>query len=326
MYNEKQKKEFISYYTKKNTTAQLTRQIFDSFEPYESTWQMDLSAQNAELLQPVINEITGLRSKSADPILIILREYVKWCKNNGLETSRGIFEVRLSFTDKIRRQMVASPLDLKIRLDYAFDVPEKETVDIVYRVFLWTAFAGMEDVDAIRLTANNIDLPKLRINFEGHSYELYKECILDFEKACNLIEFYYEHSEPDYVMWRNRAESDLILRGIRTPEVKLERLRAAVRQKLVSAPQPDDGDNDYRKQSKLAYNRVYLSGLFYRMYERERAGIQPNFSAIVAQDMAKRRAIEEYTLTKTRTLTTIANTMERNYLLDYQKWKCAFDI
>lgn len=324
MYNEEQKKEFISRYTKKDTTAQLVRQVFDRFEPYETEWGMDLAQQEAKILQPVVNELTGLRSKGAETILIILKEYVKWCNNNGYETSRGIYGVRLSFTEKIKCQMVASPLDLKVRLDFAFDKPEKETVDVVYRIFLWAAFAGMDDTDAIRLTADNIDLPNLRINFEGHSYELYKECVEDFEKACTLTEFYYEHTEPHYVMWRNRAEGDLIMRGIRVPEVKLDILRAAVRRNLVSASKEDE--TDFRKNSKLAYKRVYLSGLFYRMYERERAGIQPNFSAIVAKDMAERNAEKKYTLTKTRTWNMIANTIERNYLSDYQKWKCAFDI
>lgn len=320
MYNENQKRAFIEAHTNSDKTAAKIIQIFSWFEPHEEKWGMDLSQQSAENLQPVVNELTGVRSKSTELILIILKEYVKWCGRNGYDVSKGIFDVRIVTIDKIQNQMVASPLHLKSKLDEFFEPVEEETVDITYRVFLWMAFAGLEDKDAIRVTSDCVDLKNLRINFEGHSYEIYKECIEDFEKACTLTSFQYKH--PNYTTYRDRAEGNLVMRGIRTPTVDLKTIRPVINKRFSV----DDASNETssRQKSRLSYRRIFLSGVFYRAYERERAGLPVDFSDFVALSIERKEKTKKYTVTKTRTLTTIANTLEREYLADYEKWKCAF--
>jgi len=47
-----------------------------------------------------------------------------------------------------------------------------------------------------------------------------------------------------------------------------------------------------------------------------------DFSTLVAKDMKN----TDYTISATRTLNTIANKLEREYMADYDKWKCAFDV
>lgn len=314
MYNESQKRAFIEAHTDSDKTAAKIAQIFSWFESYEEKWELDLSQQSAENLQPVINELSGIRTKSTENILYILKEYVKWCVNNGYKTSNGIFEVRVVITDKIRTQMVASPYHLSLILDTHFSKAEEETIDITYRVFLWMAFAGLEDKDAVRVTGNSVNLKDFEIVFEGHKYELYKECLDDFEKACSLTSFQYNH--PNYTTRRDRAIGNTIMRGFRSPTVDLMTIRPVVNKKLLVSIDEQHPDAKH----PISYNRIYLSGLFYRTYERERAGHPVNFSDIVAITMKNKN----YTTTKTRTLTTIANTLEREYLADYERWKCAF--
>ena len=135
MFNEQQKNEFISSYTSSGKTASFAAQIFNWFEPCEEQNGADLSLLPVEVLQPVVNELTGVRTKSTELVLIILKEYVKWCGRNGYDVGNGIFNVRINSIDKIQEQMVASPLHLRSRLDEFFDEPEKETVDIVYREY-----------------------------------------------------------------------------------------------------------------------------------------------------------------------------------------------
>lgn len=319
MYNENQKRAFIESHTNSDKTMAKIVQIFSWFEPYEEDWGLDLSQQSAEKLQPVVNELTGVRSKSTELILIILKEYVKWCGRSGYEVSKGIFDVRINTIDKIQNQMVASPLHLKAKLDEFFEPVDEETIDITYRVFLWMAFAGLDDKDAIRVTADCVDLKNLRINFEGHSYEIYKECIQDFEKSCNLTDFQYKH--PNYITRRDRAGGNLIMRGIRTPTVDLKTIRPVINKKFSVG---DTGETSGRQKSRISYKRIYLSGIFYRAYERERAGLPVDFSEFVARSIERKEKTKKYTVTKTRTLATIANTIEREYLADYEKWKCAF--
>ena len=315
MFNEQQKNEFISSYTSSGKTASFATQIFNWFEPCEEQNGADLSQLPVEVLQPVVNELTGVRTKSTELVLIILKEYVKWCGRNGYDVGNGIFNVRINSIDKIQEQMVASPLHLRSRLDEFFDEPEKETVDIVYRVFLWLAFAGLSDKDAICIRDSDVDLNNLKISFNGHTYEIYKESKDDFERACKLTDFNFEH--PHYVTRRNRAEGDIIMRGFRSPDVDLRTIRPIINKRF-------NGEADEHQKGRISYNRIYLSGIFYREYERERAGLGVDFSTVIAADIQRKEQTKKYTVTKTRTLTTIANAMEKEYLADYEKWKCAF--
>lgn len=323
MYNESQKRAFIKAHTNSEKSAAKIEQIFSWFEPHEKKWGMDLSLQSAENLQPVVNELTGVRSKSTELILIILKEYVKWCGRNGYEVSNGIYDVRVITIDKIQKQMVASPLHLKLKLDEFFDETGKETVDITYRVFLWMAFAGLEDQDAIRVTRDCVDLEHLCIYFEGHKYEIYKDAIDDFEKACSLTSFQYNH--PNYTIRRDRAEGNNIMRGFRSPTVDLKTIRPIINKRFAAKDAKNDSkENKDRQTSRISYRRIYLSGVFYREYEQERAGFPVDFSAFVAESVARKEKTKKYTVTKTRTLNTITNTLEREYFADYEKWKCAF--
>lgn len=345
MYNEERKQEFINTHTQKNSTKKFMAQIFNWFEPYETEWGIDLSQQSAEILQPVVDKTSGLRSKSTELVLILLKEYVNWCGRNGYETSRGIYEVKINSIEKIKNQMVSSPIHLKRIIDretpketpvntnkkeekkFGFDKPERETVDITYRVFLWMAFAGLDDEDAIRVTADDVDLANLRINFEGHSYEIYKECIEDFEKACNLKSFIYEH--PRYTIRRDRALGNCIMRGFRSSDIDLKSIRPIINRRLNPTEKDRDKFENLKQPfCKLSYKRIQLSGMFYRMYERERAGYTLNFSEEVASQINRKleKDPNTYTTTDTRTMTTIANQIEREYLADYRKWKCAFAI
>lgn len=328
MYNEIQKQAYID--SKADTTKKFLLQIFNGFEPYEKKWNMDLSMQSTDILQPVVNELSGLRSKSTELLLIMLKDYVKWCGQNGYETSRGIYGVRIDSIEKVRNQMVSSPAHLatilckekvkddsgKVILERGFDDPEKETIDVTYRVFLWMAFAGLYDIEAIRVKSSDVDLENLKIDFEGHSYEIYKEAIVDFNKACNLNEFVYEH--PHYTIKRQRVDGSIIMRGVRSNKVDLMTLRPIINKKL----NPKQKGDNTRLKTKISYNKIYLSGAFYRAFIRERMGIPVNFSDLVAKDMKN----SDYKITATRTLNTIANKLEREYLADYEKWKCAFDV
>lgn len=321
MYNEEQKRAFIESHTKSDNTMAKIIQIFTWFEPYEEKWGLDLSQQNAEELQPVVNAITGVRGKSTELVIIILKEYIKWCERNGYKFSNGIYDVKIDAIEKIKTQMVASPLHLQSVLNEFFDKVEEETVDITYRIFLWMAFAGLEDKDAIRVTKNCVDLKSLKIRFEGHSYNIYEEGLEDFVKACTLTDFKFIH--PNYITRRNRAAGDIIMRGVRSSTVNLKTIRPVINKKFSAK---DTEKIKGHQKSHVSYKRIYLSGVFYRAYEREQAGLPVDFSEFVAMSMERRVLArkKDYETSKTRTHNTIANAFEREYLADYERWKCAF--
>ena len=79
MYNEDLKKRFVRDYTGSLNTANVAATVFNAVEKYETEWNADLCTRSTEELQPVIDEIVGLRSRSKWMTLTILKEYVKWC-------------------------------------------------------------------------------------------------------------------------------------------------------------------------------------------------------------------------------------------------------
>lgn len=325
MYNAERKQAFIEcYYSKSVKTQKFITQVFNSFEKYEEEWQADLAVQNTKELQNAVNEISGLKSRSIKGVLIVLREYVKWCANNNFQTSNGIFEVRINSLDKIRTQMVSSPKHLACVLDKYFDKTEQHTIDIIYRVFLWMAYAGLEDKDAVRITSDDVDLNKMQINFEGHSYEIYKEGRADFEAACYLNSFFYEH--PYYSKIRNRVEGNLIMRGFRSSNIDLMTIRPMLNRAFKNPKKLDEDKNDMmdvikNTNYKISYKRIYLSGIFYRAYEVERMGVEyVDFSETVKREMDNYRKNKEYTSDTKK----IEKQMAKDLREDYERWKCAF--
>jgi hypothetical protein len=72
---------------------------------------------------------------------------------------------------------------------------------------------------------------------------------------------------------------------------------------------------------QLSFYRVRMSGLFYRMYERERAGIPIDFSDAAIHAMENK----SHSLTG-RAKKHKQNRIARDYMEDYQRWKLAFSI
>lgn len=323
MYNAEQKQAFIFKKYPSASTQKYLTQIFNKFEKFEEAHNKDLACLSVEVLQPLINDFSGVRGKSTDVVLNLLKEYVRWCIANGYEATNGIFEVKIDAVEKIKIQMVPSPLTLLNRLNEYFDITEKETIDITYRVFLWMAFSGLTDKDAIRVTSENIDLDNSRINFEGHSYEIYEESKEDFKKALCLTDFLYEH--PNYSTRKQRVSGNVLIRGVRSATVDLMSLRPIINKK-VTEKQNAKGEKSDTSKNGLTYKKLRLSGAFYRAYIRESKGIPVDFSTYIAEEMERKEQSKKYTTTATRTYTVIANLLEREYLSDYQMWKTAFGL
>ena len=108
------------------------------------------------------------------------------------------------------------------------------------------------------------------------------------------------------------------MRGIRA-STKLLTVRTTLSRRMKEAE--DQG----KTEVKLSYFRVWMSGLFYRVYEQERAGVEVNFSEVSAERMAgKTYRIEG--VNKRIKVSHLQNRMAADYKDDYQRWKLAFAI
>ena len=317
MYNEELKTKFVRWYTSSIYTAEVCKVIFSAFEKYENEWGADLCTQSTQELQPVVESLVGIRSKSKCIRLSILKEYVKWCIAMKVPGAcDGMLKIDVMGLDKIRQQTVASPLHLQMYLDSICEPERAETTDNIYRCFYWLAYGGVSEEDIFGIKCSDVDLNDMVVRYDGGEVPIYREALAAFKNCVNLTQFVYKHPNYDKIVYMDRAVGDTLVRGIRSaPSVKAMRVALSRRSK----ENIDEGKTNLR----LSYFRVWLSGLFYRTYERERAGIPVNFSDAAAQFMEG----------KTYKLDTGRNTPEakkrkvaKEYLADYERWKLAFSI
>lgn len=317
MYNEELKTRFIEEYTKSISRYDTCVQAFDAMEPYEKAWGADFCTKTEAELAPVIEQLVGFRVRSRWQRIIIFQKYVRWCLVNKVEGAcDGMLHVDNVGLGKVRTQMVFNPQELQNFLNVICEPESEQTTDNIYRCFYWMAYAGMEEEDIMKVKCSDVDFENLVIHFDGDEYDIYREAIPAFKNAATLTEFVYKHPNypPDKRVIRNRAPGDTLIRGIRsTTSIKALRVELSRRNKKFL----DDG----LTTKQLSHYRVWLSGLFHRVYQGELAGIPANFSGAAAKFMEG----------KTYKLDTGRNTPEakkravvNDYLQDYERWKAAF--
>ena len=197
MFNDEQKTRFIRSYTSSINTANVATNVFNSFEKHEQEWGADLCTRSADELQPVIDDILGLRSKSRWMTLSILKEYAKWCLMMRVpDACDGMLHIEVSGIDKVRKQLVASPLHLQMYLDQVFDKESQETIDNIYRCYYWMAYGGISEEDTLFINRSDVDLELMLIRYNNTSVPIYREALPAFRNAMQLSSFVYLH--PNY--------------------------------------------------------------------------------------------------------------------------------
>lgn len=305
MYNENLKNRFLAGYGNSGKTKAVVRNILQAFEKYEEGWGADLCTRTVDELRPAVDATSRLRMSSQLFQLQVLKDYSRWCSAMRVPGAcDAMAQIQVAGIDTVREQMVSGPAHLQRYLDILFDDVTKQTVDVVYRSYLWLAFCGIREEDALKIRAQDVDLLTMTITLpDGESYPVYREAGFTIHLAASLSDFAYFH--PKYVgSRRNRVDGDLILRGIKANASAL-----ALRSKI--SERASEAYNSGATTQRISYSRAFLSGAFYRMYEDEQAGCEVDFL-----DLAKR---ESPTL-GTRALASKANL----YRQDYLRWKLAF--
>lgn len=316
MYNEEMKARFIREYTGSLNTANVATTIFNALEEHEKSWGADLCTRSKDELQPVITEITGLRSRSKWMTLTILKEYVKWCIAMQVPGAcDGMLQIQTVGLDKVKHQMVSGPLHLQKFLDEVFDKESDETIDNIYRCYFWMAYGGIDEEDTILIQNDQVDFGQMVIYYRTTNVPIYRESLPAFKNAVSLNSFLYKHPNYSKPIRRDRVPGNTLMRGIRA-STKTFTMRTTLSKRNVKAI--EDGLTDLQ----LSFYRVRMSGLFYRIYEMERAGIPVSFSEAALRVMDGKT----YSLHGREKLEHRQNKIERSYLEDYQRWKLAFSI
>lgn len=192
--------------------------------------------------------------------------------------------------------MVSNNTHLSIVLDEILDDINLNTIDVLFRCYLWMAFMGINYELSTSVSVNDVNFDDMVINFCGKSYEMYRESIPSFKRSVSLKEFTYINSNYKIgAITRSRIDGNMLLRGTKSnlspPYFKTELSR-----KLSAS------DTVYKR---ISYKRIKTSGMFYKMFMLESSGIKNWFDIICSE-------YDEDVYNKTSTMK------------DYIKWKDTF--
>lgn len=322
MYNEETKKRFIAEFSTSVSRQQSASTMFNTLEPYEREWGADFCTRTKEEIAPVVEEIAGGRTGSKLRFFI-LRAYIKWCVANNIEGAReDIFLLTDIGLPKLKRHMVANPQHLQRYLDYVCHPLSDETNGCIFRCYYWLAYSGIGEEDAFLVKSSDVDLVNLVVTFRGMEYPIYEEAKLAFKQCKELNRFKIYRSNIPNGFYKDRVDSDLLLRGtecVLSPNtMKTEAVR-----KTKNPYAATIGRQDENLELQLSYSRLWLSGVFYRTYKLESIGITPNFMGLAKRQMEGRT----YKLDIGRNLPiSKAKKIARVYLYDYENWKKVFSL
>lgn len=305
MYNEERKLRFIEEAKRSKDYA---KSVFHNLGCIEEELDKDLCEIPVEVLQPVVNQRLGVRSRSVEVGLSILKDYERWSKEQGYPVCGGIGLLKVDMADKMRRLMVASPQHLESIMDAAFDPVDSETVDCLYRCYLWMAFSGFSEDESLSVKVSEIDFDSMMIHHNGKSLDIYREAVPAFRMACTAEEFVYKHK--NYTSRRGRFLGALLMRGIRSDSIKLHTARSFIQKKFDA------------KGIETSYGRIYLSGIFYKAYETERYGVTVSFDDAIMNQLANSEGKFHSNYTRNKA----ANAIKKDLFDDYEHWKEAFRV
>ena len=305
MFNEERKLRFLS---ETRASKDYGVSAFNATEKAEEEHGKDLCELDAETIQSLFDKSFGLRKRATESAIAFMQSYVKWCKDNGFQTTDSVFNLEVDTSQKIRRMMVASPMHLASIMDQTFPPVDAGTVDCIYRCYLWMIFAGVKEADTVNVNVDDVDWDTFTIQIGDRSYDIFREAIPAFRLACTATEFVYIH--PRYKTTRNRFPGEKLMRGVRSDHVKLETVRPYVKKKFT-----EHGFD-------LSQGRIYLSGIFYKAFEAERCGFGVNFDDAVIDQLKS----TDRTYSANYTRNKAAYTILRDFMDDYERWKKAFAV
>lgn len=312
MYNEVMKNKFIDNFTTKESTKEFCRRLFNSFEKYEVLWQKDLCTQPQSILVPIASEVSGIKMSSQKVTLTVLKKYTSWCVNNGIPNAiEGLVGVADLGVEAMKYRTVWSPNELQKYLNDVFEPESEYTIDNVYRCYYWLAYGGVKEEDIPKIKVSDVDLENLEIDYNGSKVIIYREA-LQAIRNCVKLEYFIIKRRGKPVK-TPRAKSNTIARSVKGDSSVLS-LRVSLSRK--SSECIKNGKTNLR----LSYYRVWLSGLFYRIREREEIGEDASFEDVICTMISN----NIYSSSDGSPV----NTSRRNRLInelrsDYNNWKKA---
>ena len=274
MYNAEQKEAFIASSNLTPAMDALFRNVFLLVAPYEEEKNADICTWSREDCQLVLERLAGFRSYSSENRARLLRRYANWCIEQKVPGATGnLLASRATGKSKVREMTLSGPEHLEKILNTILDPVEVASSDVILRGYCWLAFSGVSDESIADIRCKDVDLDRFTISYDGNDYPFCVQAIQTFRILSEMSAFRYFHPgyDNDFI-WRARSDGDRLLRGIRGAKPNVLVLRSMLSTRVNEAFKSGKID------VKISFYRIWISGQFYRFFQKERMGEPVDFS------------------------------------------------
>lgn len=325
MYNETWKRGYLAELSP--TRVRSCELMFEILEPYEEDYQADVCTWSAKIAAPVLTEVVrGVRARSQLTRLILLRGYVRWMMASGYPGAvDDIIGIDTLGLEVVRKKSVPNPVKFHEYLNSVFDPEDENTIDNVYRCYYWLGYLGFKPENTLLVKCKDVDLERGILTFNDKQYPIYAEALKAFKYASQSGSFLFKHPRYAKFSSRDRLPGDTLIRGIKKGDNDTGYTTSVLNVELSRHHKAatENPKNGVVPEVAMSYYRAWLSGLFFRMYEKECRGFPVNFT----EDAERYMEGKTYNFdTGWRTKDVKLKQITSDYAEDYRRWKVAWSI
>lgn len=309
---------FIHSTTDSKSVVEKWIKAFRSIKAFEEEWNCDIAEYDHSGVYAAMESAFGSSTSSKRRGLSFMKKYVGWYKSETGRNTSSIIE-NSTIDDmglgKIRYWYVSSPLHLQSRLDKSFDPESDENTDNVCRCIFWLVYSGIPEDVAVNIKTSDVDLSQMTVFDGAKDVPIYREGMASL-KNCVCLDRFRRVGRYGLVT-QKRKDREKLLCGIHsTMNVITMRTVISQKRKIKSELNPEILNEG------LAMRHVWVSGMFYRLYELERAGYPVSITPIVEAIASRSRSGNQ----NPKTVNSRIRRIRSEILIDYNNWKKVFSV
>ena len=275
-YNAERKEKFLEQ--KKDIIVEknlkIYKRLFKVFGQDEKRYDMDLCDFSYDILMTVLplRLSRGWNSKATQ--LSLLKEYAGWCYKEKLNKHNTFDILRIKSSDidsslRTRKQLIKDPQHLQSILDEVLKSERDEpSVDIMYRIVCWLLYYGFTEEEIMSMKQSNVDFENNIIYNDDRTKSVVLDKNLRNLLECSIsLDSVYRPAKSGAIRL-DLDKSDKIIRRI---AMKNNNESSDIIKIRLSLMRRNYEKNVYENVS-LSTKRLRLSGIFYRLYEKEISG------------------------------------------------------
>ena len=311
MYNPELKRSYMETLATPSAKEKMA-EVFSITSRFEMQYNKDLCQMNADELKNTLEWCTGVYTSSRRERMQQMRRYIKWCIDTDVEGAcNAVLTINIDGVEAMAMRTVTSPTQLNNHINIVLPNNNVATVMDIYRTFLWLGFSGIDLDDAFKIKTDEIDFENMEIVHDGIHYPIYNESTASLYRCAKLNTLYKLTGKTKVYKEHLRAGGDLLLRGFSQPD------HGNIRREIVRRTSRlyEDGVISRR----VNYDDAWKSGVFYRAFMNEIAGVKPSF-----YDVVKRLADKLHGADNSKIKGDYIRKKRRELKNDYEIWKLTF--